>query len=237
MSDRTRTPSVPPPSRIELDATDRRLVQTVRTTRDEISAADWGAAPVRARTAAIGRLLSTLDVLLAILSDGQAVAEDDAETITEWGVRFPSGAVSVPTGAGRTAAENLLATTHAGELVSRTTTYGAWTTVAEDGGEQSAAKHEHQAPTLSAGVAQLLGAIREAVDIPRPSALETDQRERARLLTIRAADVRIIIEGVLQGRAPARAAELLREDTARHPVTYAPFRPEQQDGGEQRDQA
>ncbi|MGW4757500.1 hypothetical protein [Streptomyces chartreusis] len=81
-----------------------------------------------------------------------------------------------------------------------------------------------QAPAPTAGalppaLTELLAAIRDALDVPladRPA----DDKQRAELLTRRAADTRVIVELLLaHGNAEHHTARL-REWTAEHPVTY-----------------
>ena len=81
-----------------------------------------------------------------------------------------------------------------------------------------------QAPAITAGalpgpLVELLGAVVEALDVPiadRPA----DDKQRAELLTVRAADTRVILELLLAHGDIAHSAMRLREWTAEHPVTY-----------------
>lgn len=80
-----------------------------------------------------------------------------------------------------------------------------------------------QAPTpvgaLPAPVRDLLAAILDALDVPladRP----VDDKQRAELLTRRAADTRVLVELCLAHGDVARTAMRLREWTAEQPVTY-----------------
>lgn len=75
-------------------------------------------------------------------------------------------------------------------------------------------------PNLPQDVRGLLAAICAAADVPLPGITTADEAAHHRLLTTRMSDIRILVQGVLKGHDPARAAALLREDTARHPVTY-----------------
>lgn len=85
-----------------------------------------------------------------------------------------------------------------------------------------------QAPTTTVGalpgpVSDLLAAIRDALDVPladRP----VDDVVRAELLTRRAADTRVIVELLLTHGDVERSAARLREWTAEHPVSYAPWK-------------
>jgi hypothetical protein len=78
------------------------------------------------------------------------------------------------------------------------------------------------APTtgvLPGPVAELLAAVHAALDVPladRP----VDDKQRAELLTRRAADTRVILELLLVHGDIARSVERLRQWTAEHPVTY-----------------
>lgn len=88
----------------------------------------------------------------------------------------------------------------------------------------SARPTAEQAPTTTVGglppaVAELLAAIRDALNVPladRPA----DDKQRAELLTRRASDTRVIVELLLQHGDVAHHTARLREWTAEHPVTY-----------------
>ncbi|MEU3340661.1 hypothetical protein [Streptomyces sp. NPDC006668] len=82
-----------------------------------------------------------------------------------------------------------------------------------------------QAPTTTVGalpapVCDLLAAIVDALDVPladRPA----DDKLRANLLSLRAADTRVIAELLLTHGDITRSTARLREWTAQHPVTYS----------------
>lgn len=82
-----------------------------------------------------------------------------------------------------------------------------------------------QAPSITLGalppaVTELLTAIRDALDVPladRP----VDDKQRADLLTRRAADTRVIVELLLARGDVEHHMVRLREWTDEHPVTYS----------------
>lgn len=85
-----------------------------------------------------------------------------------------------------------------------------------------------QAPTPAVGALppavpepwhSLLAAIVDSLDVPLAD-LPVDDKQRADLLSLRAADTRVIAELLLSHGDVARSVERLREWTAEHPVTY-----------------
>lgn len=74
-------------------------------------------------------------------------------------------------------------------------------------------------------VRDLLQAMHDALDIPRPANVVEDWAARDRLMTIRAEDVRIQLASLLRSPLlsnPADMARQLRTWTEQSPVTYTP---------------
>lgn len=79
-------------------------------------------------------------------------------------------------------------------------------------------------PNLPPEVRDLMKAIEDALDVPRPARRE-DSAEYEYALIRRTGDVRFAAGMVLEGDDPAQATRLLREWIDRYPVTYTVHRP------------
>ncbi|WEB41363.1 hypothetical protein MOV08_20190 [Streptomyces yunnanensis] len=78
--------------------------------------------------------------------------------------------------------------------------------------------------SLPEAAVALLRAVYDALDIPLPDTTAADQRAYDTLLHRRSVDARVILDGVLhEDHMVGLAAEVLREWTARRPVTYTPW--------------
>jgi len=95
-----------------------------------------------------------------------------------------------------------------------------------------------QTPTtvgaLPPAVAELLGAVVEALTVPLPSTDQADERAYHRLLEQRTTDVRIILGSIVDyPDVPIdNDAGDVRARTAETPVTYALYEPETDGGGQ-----
>ncbi|MER6394260.1 hypothetical protein ABT236_38135 [Streptomyces sp. NPDC001523] len=79
--------------------------------------------------------------------------------------------------------------------------------------------------TLSAGYADLLAAVADALDVPLPSFAAADEDAYRQLLEHRAGIVRSTVQANLQhSRDPWLAASQIRERSAGYPITYTPFK-------------
>ncbi|WP_435185952.1 hypothetical protein [Streptomyces sp. bgisy126] len=83
--------------------------------------------------------------------------------------------------------------------------------------------------TLPADVAELLSAILAALDIPLPAVEDGNDRKHYRLLARRTTDVHVALSALLAHPEHPDLrddAAYIRDCTAEHPVTYAPFFPD-----------
>jgi hypothetical protein len=87
--------------------------------------------------------------------------------------------------------------------------------------------------SMPPGVTELLRAIVDALDMPRPRNGEDDKRAHLRILDDRADSVRIIAKsaldiigsGLAEDARIAAATAHLRRWTAEEPITYTPYEP------------